>query len=241
MNNDFKIYVENTKKPWNELFYKMLWEQLPKIENCKVLDFGSGLGITSNYLAINNDVIAIEPDMDMVKTRLCENNYNQIIGGIEKLTNQSDNYFDVILCHNVFEYAKEREDIFKEFYRILKPNGLISIVKHNHNGRIMQKAIFENNIDEALSIFNGEEVNAAYFGNITFFSINDIKNWCSDMDINIEKTFGIRTFFGLGQNNEIKYEESWKEKMFQLEMKVSEIEDYKNIAFYNHILLRKGI
>ena len=49
----------------------------------------------------------------------------------------------------------------------------------------MQKAIFENNIDEALSILNGEEVNAAYFGNITFFSINDIKNWCADVDINI--------------------------------------------------------
>jgi len=43
----------------------------------------------------------------------------------------------------------------------------------------------------------------------------------------------------LQQNNEIKYDPVWQEKMFEAEMKVSEIDDYINISFYNHILLRK--
>jgi S-adenosylmethionine-dependent methyltransferase len=50
---------------------------------------------------------------------------------------------------------------------------------------------------------------------------------------------GIRTFWGLQQNNEIKYNKAWQEKMFELEMKVSDIDDFIKISFFNHILFRK--
>lgn len=33
----------------------------------KILDFGSGEGITANYFAKNNDVIAIEPSEEMLE------------------------------------------------------------------------------------------------------------------------------------------------------------------------------
>ena len=43
----------------------------------------------------------------------------------------------------------------------------------------------------------------------------------------------------LQQNNDIKYEPDWIDKMFEIEKKVCDIEQYKNIAFLNHVLLRK--
>lgn len=239
MNNDLKAYFENMKKPWSVMFYRVVWEQLSQITNFKILDFGSGLGITSNHLAKNNDVVAIEPNTDMVDMRICENRYQQIIGNIEQLRQQEDNSFDLVLCHNVFEYAKERKDIFREFYRVLKSNGIISIIKHNHTGRIMSKVIFENNMDEALMLLNGEASNAAYFGQINYYDMNDIREWIGDLGVNIEKIFGVRTFFALHPNNEFKYDPIWQEKMFELEMKVSNIKDYINISFYNHVLLKK--
>ncbi|MBU3183633.1 class I SAM-dependent methyltransferase [Clostridium estertheticum] len=85
MNNVFKSYLENVKKTWGVMFYRVVWEQLSQITNSKILDFGSGLGITANYLAKNNEVFAIEPNADMVEMRICENNYKQIIGDIEQL------------------------------------------------------------------------------------------------------------------------------------------------------------
>jgi len=115
MNSELKTYFENMKKPWSVLFYKVIWEQLSQMTNLKILDFGSGLGITANHLAKNNEVVAIEPNVDMVGMRVCENKYQQIIGDIEQLRKQQDNSFDIILCHNVFEYAEERKDIFREF------------------------------------------------------------------------------------------------------------------------------
>ncbi|MBU3128638.1 hypothetical protein [Clostridium tagluense] len=61
MNSDFKTCFENMKKPWSVMFYRLVGEQLSPITNSKILDFGSGLGFTANYLAKNNDVVAIEP------------------------------------------------------------------------------------------------------------------------------------------------------------------------------------
>jgi len=238
-NDDLKTYLENVKKPWSVLFYRVVWEQLSQITNSKILDFGSGLGITANHLAKKNDVFAIEPNADMVGMRICENSYRQIIGDIEQLKQQEDNSFDVIVCHNVLEYVEERKEIFREFYRVLKPNGIISMVKHNHAGRVMSKVIFENNIDEATMLLNGEASNVAYFGKVNYYNINEIREWIGDLDVNIEKVLGIRTFFALHPNNEIRYDPIWQEKMFEVEMMVSDIEDYINISFYNHILLKK--
>lgn len=239
MDSNLKNYLENIKKPWGILFYKVIWEQLSSISNCKVLDFGSGFGFTSNYLAAKNKVTAIEPNLEMIEERICENNYKQIYGDIKALKEQEDNSFDVILCHNVLEYAKERKEIFDEFYRILKPNGVLSIVKHNHAGRIMQKVVFENNVDEAISLLNGGKINVYSFGEINYYDIDDIKEWIGNKNIIIEKIRGVRTFWALQQNNEIKNEKSWQDKMFEIEMKVSDIEEFINISFFNHVLLRK--
>lgn len=239
MSDDLKTYLENTKKPWGVLFYRVVWEQLAHITNSKILDFGSGLGITANHLAKNNDVIVIEPNADMVDMRICDNHYQQIIGNIKQLKQQDDNSFDVVVCHNVLEYAEERNEIFREFCRVLKFNGIISIVKHNHAGRIMAKVIFENNLDKAIKLLNGGVSHAAYFGQVNYFSTDDIRDWIGELDVKIEKVLGIRTFWALQQNNEIKYDPLWQAKMFEIEMMVSELDDYINISFYNHILLRK--
>ena len=49
-------------QPWECLMKRIVWKQLGDIRNKKILDFGSGIGVTANYLAEHNDVTAIEPD-----------------------------------------------------------------------------------------------------------------------------------------------------------------------------------
>jgi cyclopropane fatty-acyl-phospholipid synthase-like methyltransferase len=41
---------------------KITWKQLGVVKNKKVLDFGSGNGLSANHLAKDNEVISIEPD-----------------------------------------------------------------------------------------------------------------------------------------------------------------------------------
>ena len=107
-------------QPWEYLMKRIVWKQLGDIRDKKILDFGSGIGITANYLAEHNDVTAIEPDGDSIKIRWIDNQYTQIAGSTDELRKFENETFDMIICHNVLEYAEDREDIIKEFARSLQ-------------------------------------------------------------------------------------------------------------------------
>ncbi len=49
----------------------------------------------------------------------------------------------------MLEYALDKEDIVNEFARILKPEGKLSIVKHNRSGRVMQMVVLLNDFERA--------------------------------------------------------------------------------------------
>lgn len=232
-------YYENTQKPWGKLFYETIWDQLSFVQSMNVLDFGSGFGIMANFLAIHNHVIAIEPNEKMLQLSVQENKYEQIIGGLERLKEFPDNYFDFITCHNVLEYVDNKQDYVKEFSRVLKKSGVISLVKHNHSGRIMQRVIFENNLDLAIKEVQGYHTLSNNFGEIKYYDEDDITKWAEENHLKIDCSFGVRTFFGLVQNNEIKFDKAWQEKMLEIELEVSDIDEFRKIAFFHHVLLVK--
>ena len=239
LDENLQKFLWNTKQPWFKLGYKLYWAQLADtvdIKNLKILDFGSGFGATANYLAKNNEVTAIEPNSDMMDNRECDNSYTQIIGKIEKLKDFADGYFDVIVCHTVLEFAEERAEIVREFSRILKGGGILSVVKHNKVGRIIQKVVFENNADEAAILLDGGD-SSNTFGRIGYYNSEDLVKWGNNLKI--EKILAVRTFYALQQNNDIKYEPDWIDKMFKVEMKVCDLEPYKSISYLNHVLMIK--
>jgi len=240
VNEDLQNFRENMKSPWGLLYYRLVWAQLAEIiniKNLKILDFGSGFGITANYFAKNNEVTATEMIADMIEERECDNYYTQIHGKIEKLKDFENGYFDVVICHNVLEFAEERVEIVKEFSRVLKSGGILSIVKHNRTGIVMRRAVFDNDINGALSLLDGGDRTPNAFGKVNYYNPEDLIKWGDNLKI--EKLLGVQAFFGLQQNNEPKYEPEWQDKMFALEMKVCDLEPYKSIAFLHHVLLRK--
>lgn len=238
--DNIQSYYEMTQKPWGELFYKTIWDQLSFAESMNVLDFGSGFGITANFLALKNKVIAIEPNEKMCKMSVKENKYQQIIGGLEQLKQFPDNYFDLITCHNVLEYVDNKEDFIEEFSRILKKDGVLSLVKHNHLGRIMQRVVFENNLDLAISEIKGQHTLSENFGEIKYYDEEHITKWTQGYLLKIDNLLGVRIFFGLVQDNEIKFNEVWQEKMLEMELNASNIDGFKKIAFFHHVLLSKA-
>ena len=61
--------------------------------------------------------------------------------------------------------------------------------------------------------------------------------WCPGLSI--EKTYGIRTFWDMQQNQEKQSDESWQDEMEKLEMRVSEIDEFRSIAFFHHLIVKK--
>lgn len=224
-------------QPWECLMKRIVWEQLGDIKDKKILDFGSGIGVTANYLAEHNDVIAIEPDEESVKERWADNQYTQITGSLDKLRKFTDETFDMIICHNVLEYAVDREEIVNEFARVLKQDGKVSIVKHNRAGRVMQMVVLLNDFEHAHSLLDGNDGMTSKYGAIRYYEDSDIEKWCSALKIT--KTLGMRTFWDMQQNQEIHKDADWQDKMVEIELRVSDMDEYKNIAFFHHLMIEK--
>lgn len=224
-------------QPWECLMKKMVWKQLGDVRGKKILDFGSGIGVTANYLARYNDVTAIEPDEESVSMRWSDNQYAQIIGSTDELRKFSDETFDMIICHNVMEYAEDRADIFNEFARILKKDGRISVVKHNRAGRVMQMVVLLNDFEHAHSLLDGNDGMTSKFGAIRYYEDADIEKWCPKLVIT--KTLGMRTFWDMQQNQENHKDVEWQDEMIDIEMRVSDMNDYKAISFFHHLIIEK--
>ena len=224
-------------QPWECLMKRMVWKQLGDVRGKKILDFGSGIGVTANYLARYNDVTAIEPDEESVSMRWSDNQYAQIIGSTDELRKFSDETFDMIICHNVMEYAEDRADIFNEFARVLKKDGRISVVKHNRVGRVMQMVVLLNDFEHAHSLLDGNDGMTSKFGAIRYYEDADIEKWCPKLVIT--KTLGMRTFWDMQQNQENHKDVEWQDKMIDIEMRVSDMNGYKAISFFHHLIIEK--
>ena len=222
---------------WDALLKRMVWRQLGEIENKNILDFGSGIGVNADYFAQNNSVIAIEPSEDAVNTRWQSNSYKQLFGSTDKLKELPSESFDIILCHNVLEYALDREEILAEFCRLLKPDGYISLVKHNRRGRVMQMVVLLNDFEHANSLLDGNNGKSGQYGAIHYYEDSDVETWCPSLKI--VKTLGMRTFWDLQQNQECHKDPGWQEKILQMEHRVEALEEYMQIAFFHHLIIKK--
>lgn len=224
--------------PWELLSKKLIWDKLSYIENKRILDYGSGNGITSNHFACNNEVVAIEPNAEVLKHRFTDNHYTQIHGSLSELKALDDESFDVVLCHCVLEYIDDKVEVLKEFKRILKPNGELSIVKHNRAGRVMQMVVLLNNFEHANELLDGEDGNSAQYGSIQYYNDDDIENWVDGLDL--QSLTGLRCFWHLQQNQEIHNDTDWQEKMLSIEKRVCTMPYYIDIAMFHYLIYEKS-
>ena len=240
MSDAIKNYRNMVEQPWGKMFYELIFEQLdlPDDQRLKILDFGAGFGITADHCAMSHDVTALEPNDEMRSLRIESDAYTLIGKGIDHLSSMDGNLFDLVICHNVLEYAEDKEEILTQLVRVLKPGGRLSIVKHNLCGRVMASAVLQDDPKTALSLLNQEEENNSLFGKRDVYSNEWITNLLEEK-MTLENTYGIRTFFGLSSNNEIKYTDDWYRSMLELETKTYSMDEYKKVSFFNHLIFMK--
>ena len=236
-----KDYRKMVEQPWGRMFYEMIFEQLsiPGDKRSSILDFGAGFCITADHYAADHDVTAVEPNEEMYSLRVSENEYTLVTQGVDYLKTVPGDSFDVIICHNVLEYAENKEEILTELARILKPGGVLSVIKHNLYGRVMGSAVLADDPKAAIDLLNevGED---SMFGQRSVYSNEDLTQMLPDY-MTLSEVRGIRVFFGLSSNNEIKYTDEWYRSMLELETGASTIDEFKKIAFFNHLMFKKEL
>ena len=63
---DIRQYKQMLEQPWGIIQYEITFAQLEHIKGKKILDFGSGFGLVSQFLVQNNEVVAIEPQQELL-------------------------------------------------------------------------------------------------------------------------------------------------------------------------------
>ena len=222
---------------WDRLLKRILWTQLGDIKGKKILDFGSGEGITANHFAKDNEVVAVEPWEEMLQNRWQDYGYVQIQGDNSAIAEMEDNSFDMVFCHNVLEYIDDKAQVIKELCRVLKPGGKLSLVKHNRAGRVMQMAVLLDDFDKAHDLLDGKDSAASKFGAIRYYEDAAVTDWAPSFKL--VDCFGIRTFWDLQQKQEKHGLDEWQDKMVELELRVSQMEEFRAIAFFHHLVFVK--
>lgn len=222
---------------WDRLLKRILWSQLGDIKGKKILDFGSGEGITANHFAKDNEVVAVEPWEEMLQNRWQDFGYVQVQGDVSAVAEMEEASFDMVFCHNVLEYVDDKARVVEELCRVLKPGGQLSLVKHNRAGRVMQMAVLLDDFQKAHDLLDGKDSAASKFGAIRYYEDSDVAAW--EPSLKLAESFGIRTFWDLQQKQEKHGLDEWQDKMVELELRVSQIEEFRAIAFFHHLVFVK--
>ncbi len=232
-----QLYYDYTVSPLGKVFYKTVWRQLEHIQGQKILDFGSGFAFTSHFLARNNEVTALEQDASMLEAAAKADNFTQIHGDLETVKAMESESFDMVVCHLVFEFVENAQEILTELIRVLKKNGTMSIVRHNRAGRIVQAIVQEYDLPEAHKLLQGEPSFSSAFGHIKYYENNDILQW-SENTLYIEHVHGVRALASL-HNAEKQGQETWIKDMLELEWQLLKLPAFIDIAYFNHVILKK--
>lgn len=127
-------YVDN--KPYNALYERpATLDLLPNVEGKRVLDAGCAAGWYTKWLLEQKSIpIAIDFNRDMVKYTI-ERVNNQCVVKQHDLNNPldfiDDNSLDVILSSLTIHYIKDWDRLFRDFYKKLKPNGVLVFSTHH--------------------------------------------------------------------------------------------------------------
>lgn len=126
-----EVYAEKIDtKPHNAYYERpAMISLLPEVDGRHVLDAGCGPGVYTEWL-VKHGALVVAFDANPKMVRLARQRVGETARVIqanleEPLDFLQDGAFDIVLCPLAMDYVKEWEPTFGEFFRVLKPAGLL--------------------------------------------------------------------------------------------------------------------
>lgn len=147
-----------------------------------VLDLGSGAGfdafLAANKVGKTGRVIGVDMTTEMVekaRKNAKKGNYSNVEfrhGEIESLPVESDS-IDVIISNCVINLSPDKESVFKEAYRVLKPNGRLMVSDLVLVRELPQK--IRDSIEAYVGCLAGAILKNEYLGHIETAGFRDVQ------------------------------------------------------------------
>ncbi len=124
------------RSPWNVHYERpAVLSLLPSLKGSKILDVGCGSGWYAEYLASCGAIVTgfdlSAEFVALTKSRVGPRATVLQANLAEPLDFAADGEFDVVVCPLVMHYLEDWKAAFCEFYRVLKPEGVLVFSTHH--------------------------------------------------------------------------------------------------------------
>jgi len=250
--NRFSNWNKEVDLPWQKLKYKLSQANLERHlsqNQMQILDAGGGNGIDAITLAKQGhfvDIVDYSQEMLAdVHRRIEEANVSKRVATyLDDVKNIlalfPDTRFDLILCHNVLQYVDDIPRLFRNFSKLLKPKGIISVLSVNRYSIPYHAAFIDTDLDQAFAKLDARKSQTKIFDNeMENYSAEETKEMLANAGIIPEGDYGIRCICDYWGDNERKLDPAIFEKIERLEFGLTNLYPYKLLARYFQIIGRK--
>lgn len=241
-------YLNYTEMPWGKIFYVTVLNQIEQYldDEKSVLDIGCGFGVTALSLAKKGcKVTALEPNKELLAVAKEKALDNSVAIEFKNLNmSQLDSFesnADFLICHNVLEYVDDPEKAISDLASKTNQSGYLSLITHNPMANVLKKAIVDKSPKKALTyIGENSDYSSVIGAEISLYSNEAIQKWLNNAGFEVVNRYGVHNLYGY-IDNEFKFDADWNKQMTELEMQVSSISPYRDIAIFTHTIAQLSV
>ncbi len=242
--------------PLESLRQELTWGNLlkhlsPLVEQrgkgLQILDAGGGTGQLAIRLAKQGYkvwLLDFSPEMlDIAEAKarhldslVCDN-LSFCLEAVENVgTTFPSRFFDVVVCHTLIEYVEEPQAVLAALTRVLKREGLFSLVFSNKHVRPLRLALREHRLEEALATLNEVRFATPLFDlPERSYAVEEMQEALGAVGIDIVQEYGLGVF-GHYLPDKIVADGERFELLLRLEASAGQMAPYKYIAQCIHLV-----
>ena len=222
--------------------------RLPSTKPLRALDLGGGTGAAAVNLARRGvEVTLLDSSLAMLnmaeraalKAKIGDKVVLQHGDVAQARQLFAEEFFDVVLCHNVLEYVECPGAVISDSARLMRHDspGLLSILVRNWAGEVLKAAIRAGDLEaaeQALTANWGYE--SLYGGRVRLFTPDDLLAMSKEAGLELIAKRGVRVvadYLPPQIDRQAEYE-----RIFELERKLGRRPEFAAIARYTHQIFR---
>jgi S-adenosylmethionine-dependent methyltransferase len=247
-------FKQEQDAPWGRLRYGIVQTNLQRHldpVSPRVLDAGGGNGLDALAFARQGSEVAL---LDYSTGMLDEARRVAVASGLDDRMSFHlgdistlpslfpDPVFDVVLCHNILQYVDDLPGALQALCRVLKPNGLISVMCVNRDSEPFRLALQQLNPEAARTSLDRPpaEFRSAMFGTpMHLYTSEEMVHSLDQAGCSTLGEYGVRCVCDYIPNNDIKHDPAFFAQLEHLELALTDRLPYRLLARYFQVIARK--
>jgi len=245
-------FKELQDAPWGRLRYSIALANLGRHLDghpLHILDAGGGNGLEAILLAAQGHTVTL---LDLTGEMLAEARRNAEAGGVaERMAfYQADlaaipdlfpeAQFDLVLCHNVLQYAGDLDASIRAVCHPLQSGGLLSAICVNRYSEPYRQALMQLDLDAAYASLDADTVFAYTFGvPVQAYVAEDLVGPLEQAGCSVIGRYGVRCVNDYVSDNNLKYDPAFFARLERLELAMTDRYPYYLLARFFQLIARK--